>query len=245
VQWVCVCVCLCVCTDALRRQTRVPDPLKLELWVAVSWVLGFELWSSERAASTLNYWVISQAPTIIFHCLKISSWIQYVLIKCTYTSPFIFSHWLLLLPHNLMKSLWAHKVYLMLLNFGSAMGVDMCIEWAIYDLSTRVWASLSWATSIENLFPRDKVRSWDERKDHPRLPHSAIHPIYNHQTQTLLHMLERFCWQDHDLILSCEAVPVPSKYRSRCSQSSIGWNTGPLMKELKKVPKQLKGSATL
>jgi hypothetical protein len=25
------------------------------------------------------------------------------------------------------------------------------------------------------------------------LPHPGIHPIYNHQTQTLLHMPERFC----------------------------------------------------
>jgi hypothetical protein len=35
------------------------------------------------------------------------------------------------------------------------------------------------------------------------------------------------------------------KYRRRCSQSFIGWNTGPPMKELEKVPKELKGSATL
>ena len=40
-------------------------------------------------------------------------------------------------------------------------------------------------------------------------------------------------------------MPVPGKYRSGCSQSSIGWNTGPLMKELEKVPKELKGPATL
>jgi hypothetical protein len=37
---------------------------------------------------------------------------------------------------------------------------------------------------------------------------------------------------------------------SKCSakwmlKSSIGWNTGPLMKELEKVTKELKGSATL
>ena len=40
----------------------------------------------------------------------------------------------------------------------------------------------------------------------------------------------------------CEAMPVtvPGKYRSRCSQSTIGWNTGPPMKELEKVPKELK-----
>jgi hypothetical protein len=40
-------------------------------------------------------------------------------------------------------------------------------------------------------------------------------------------------------------MPVPGKYRSGCSQSSIGWNTGPSMEELEKVPKELKGSATL
>jgi hypothetical protein len=38
---------------------------------------------------------------------------------------------------------------------------------------------------------------------------------------------------------------VPGKYRSGCSQSSIGWNTGPSMRELEKVPKMLKGSATI
>jgi hypothetical protein len=30
-----------------------------------------------------------------------------------------------------------------------------------------------------------------------------------------------------------------------CSQSAIGWITGPPMEELEKVPKELKGSATL
>jgi hypothetical protein len=30
-----------------------------------------------------------------------------------------------------------------------------------------------------------------------------------------------------------------------CSQSSIGWNTGPPMEELEKVPKELKGYAIL
>jgi hypothetical protein len=45
--------------------------------------------------------------------------------------------------------------------------------------------------------------------------------------------------------VSCEAMPVPGKYSSGCSQPSIGWNTGPPMEELEKVPKELKGSATL
>jgi hypothetical protein len=40
-------------------------------------------------------------------------------------------------------------------------------------------------------------------------------------------------------------MPVPGKYRSGFSQSSIGWNTGPLMKKLENVTKELKDPATL
>jgi hypothetical protein len=78
-----------------------------------------------------------------------------------------------------------------------------------------------------------------------RLLHLGIHTIYNHQTQTLLHMPARFSQQDPDIVVSYEAMPVPGKYRSGCSQSSIGWNTEPLKKRLEKVPKELKRSATL
>jgi hypothetical protein len=78
-----------------------------------------------------------------------------------------------------------------------------------------------------------------------RLPHLGIYHLYILQTQTLLHMPERFSRQNPDIAISCEAMPVPGKYRSGCSQSSIGWNTGPLMKELQKVPKELKVSAIL
>ena len=60
-----------------------------------------------------------------------------------------------------------------------------------------------------------------------RLPHLGVHPIISHQMKTLLHMPARFCWKDSDIAVSCEALPVPGKYRSGCSQSSIGWNTGP------------------
>jgi hypothetical protein len=38
---------------------------------------------------------------------------------------------------------------------------------------------------------------------------------------------------------------VPGKQSSGCSQSAIGWNTGPPIEELEKVPKELKGSVTL
>ena len=78
-----------------------------------------------------------------------------------------------------------------------------------------------------------------------RLPHLGIHTILNHHTQTILHIPARFSSQDRDIDVSYEAMPVPGKYKSGCSQSSIGWNTGPPMKDLEKVPKELKGSATL
>ena len=86
-----------------------------------------------------------------------------------------------------------------------------------------------------------KMKGWAIQ----RLPHLEIHPIISNQTQTLLHMPARFCWKDPDIAVSCEAMPVPYKHRSGCSQSAIGWITGPPMEELEKVPKELKGSATL
>jgi hypothetical protein len=36
-------------------------------------------------------------------------------------------------------------------------------------------------------------------------------------------------------------MPGPSKHRSGCSQSAIGWTTGPPMEELEKVTKDLGG----
>jgi hypothetical protein len=55
-----------------------------------------------------------------------------------------------------------------------------------------------------------------------RLPKPGIHPINNHQTQTLLHMPARFCWQEPDIAVSCESMLVPRKYISGYSQSCIG-----------------------
>jgi hypothetical protein len=81
-----------------------------------------------------------------------------------------------------------------------------------------------------------KFRAKMEGKTIHRLLHPGTHPIYNHQTQTLLHMPERFCWQYPDISVSREAMTVPCKYRIRCTQSSIGWNTGPPMEELEKGP---------
>jgi hypothetical protein len=57
--------------------------------------------------------------------------------------------------------------------------------------------------------------------------------------------MEYYSAKDPDLAVSCEAMPVPGKYRSGCSLSSIEWKTEPLMEDLEKVSKELKGSATL
>ena len=78
-----------------------------------------------------------------------------------------------------------------------------------------------------------------------RLPYPGIHPIISIQTLTPLHTLARFYRKDPDVAVSCETMPGPSKHRSGCSQSANGWITGLPMEELEKVPKELKGSATL
>jgi hypothetical protein len=72
-----------------------------------------------------------------------------------------------------------------------------------------------------------------------------IHEKISLQTLTPLHTLARFYGKDPDIAVSCETMPGPSKHRSGCSQSAIGWNTGPPMEKLEKVPKELNGSATL
>jgi hypothetical protein len=74
-----------------------------------------------------------------------------------------------------------------------------------------------------------------------RLPHLGIHPICNHQIQKLLWMPTSACWQEPDITVSWEALSVPNRCRSGCSQLSIGLSTGTPMKELEKVPSELKG----
>ena len=58
-------------------------------------------------------------------------------------------------------------------------------------------------------------------------------------------ILARFYRKDPDVAVSSDTMPGPSKHRSGCSQSANGWITGLPMEELEKVPKELKGSATL
>ena len=106
----------------------------------------------------------------------------------------------------------------------------------------------SFLPRIGNKKPMEGVTKFGAKKKGwtiQRLPHLGVHSIISHQTQTLLYMPARFCWKDTGLAISSEAMSLPGKYRSGCSQSSIGWNTGPPMEVLEKVPKELKESATL
>jgi hypothetical protein len=95
--------------------------------------------------------------------------------------------------------------------------------------------------SLSNSRALVKISPWTIQ----RLPHLRTYSIFSHQMQTLLNMPARICRKDSDVVVSGEAMPVPGKHRSGCSQSAIGWNTGPPMEELEKVPKELKGSAAL
>ena len=87
-----------------------------------------------------------------------------------------------------------------------------------------------------------KFRTESEGMAIQRLPHLGIHCINNHQTQTLLQMPTRACWQEPDITVFCRPLPVPGIYRIGISQSSIGRSIRSPMKELEKVPKELKGS---
>jgi hypothetical protein len=87
-----------------------------------------------------------------------------------------------------------------------------------------------------------------EGKAIQRLPHLGIHPMYSHQTQTLLLMTRSTCWQEPDIAVSWKALPKPDKYRGGCSQPTIGLSTGsPVgspMEKLEKWLKELMGFAT-
>jgi hypothetical protein len=103
--------------------------------------------------------------------------------------------------------------------------------------------------TVENKIPMDgvtetKYRAESEVMTIQRLPNLGIHPINNHQTQTLRQMPKRANWQEPDIAVSWEggALPVPGKYRSVCSQQSIVQSRRSPMEELEKVPNLLKGS---
>jgi hypothetical protein len=66
-----------------------------------------------------------------------------------------------------------------------------------------------------------KFRAETEGMTIQRLPHLVIHLINNHQTQITWQMPTRACWKEPDITVSWEALPLPGKYRSGCSQSSM------------------------
>ena len=72
--------------------------------------------------------------------------------------------------------------------------------------------------------PEWKLTQW--------LPHQWLYPIYSYQNQILLWMLTSAYWQEPDITVSWEALPMPEKYRSGGSQLSTGLSTGSPMEEL-------------
>ena len=81
--------------------------------------------------------------------------------------------------------------------------------------------------------------------DHVETAISRDPPHNQHPNADTIAYTRKILSKGPDVAVSCETMPGPSKHRSGCSQSAIGWITWPPMKEPEKVPKKLKGSATL
>jgi hypothetical protein len=63
-------------------------------------------------------------------------------------------------------------------------------------------------------------RDWRKGHAETASPRDTSH--ISHQTQTLLWMPRSAFWQEPDIAVSGEALPVPDKYRGGCSQPTIG-----------------------
>jgi hypothetical protein len=84
---------------------------------------------------------------------------------------------------------------------------------------------------------RDKfqIRAW--RNDHSETAPLGDPPHKQSANPDTRQMPTRAYWQEPDIAVSCEALPVPGKYRSGCSQSSIRWrSTRSSMKQPDKYP---------
>ena len=64
----------------------------------------------------------------------------------------------------------------------------MSDSWVDTSFLLRIWNKIPIKGVIETKFGA-KTKGWTIQ----RIPHPGIHPIISHQTQTLLHMPERFC----------------------------------------------------
>jgi hypothetical protein len=71
----------------------------------------------------------------------------------------------------------------------------------------------------------------------------GIHLIYISQSRHYCVCQQVAFWQEPDIALSWETLPVPDNYRGGCSQPSIGLSTGSPMEVLEKGHKELKGFA--
>jgi hypothetical protein len=60
-----------------------------------------------------------------------------------------------------------------------------------------------------------------------RLPHLEIYPINNHQNQTLFWMPTSARWQEPDIALSWEALPLPDKCRVDAHSHPLDGAQGP------------------
>ena len=129
----------------------------------------------------------------------------------------------------------------------SPRGINSQTTWSSIRRKTKVWILWSFFRREEKMpmggDTEIKCGAESEGKSIQRLPHLGSHPIYSHQTQTLLWMPRSTWWQDPYIAVSWGALPAPDKYRGGCSQPTIGLNRGSPMEELEKRPKELKGFA--
>ena len=78
-----------------------------------------------------------------------------------------------------------------------------------------------------------------------RLPHPWVQPIIRHYTQTLLDTPARCCWKDPDIAVSCELHQCLANTELGAHIQLLDGTLGPQCVKPEKVPKELKGSATL
>jgi hypothetical protein len=104
---------------------------------------------------------------------------------------------------------------------------------------TKLWilhSSLEWGIK----YPCRELQrqSWEQRQKEgsSRDCPSWDSPHKQSPNPVTMQMPTRACLQEPNIAVSCEAQPLPGKYRSGCSQSSIGWSTRSPMKEPEKYP---------
>jgi hypothetical protein len=101
-----------------------------------------------------------------------------------------------------------------------------------------VWilrSSLEWGTKYPGK-ELQRQNSEQSLKDHPETALLGDPPHNQPPNPVTKQMPTRACSQEPDIAVSCEALPMPCKYRSGCSLSSIGWSTRSPMKEPEKYP---------